>query len=443
MARIAKRLTTAASVEAVKPNPERQIDVPDVKVRGLALRVTPAGGKTWALRYRNAAGLQRRLGLGRYPAVSLSAARLAANAALLQIAGGGDPAGARQAARAAGRAGKLSTVADLIDAYLADAERGRHRPNGRPKRPGTLALDRYYFERHIKPKFGKTAIGELSRSQVQRFLDGFDAPSSARHCRAVLRQAYNWAIRNELAAANPAQLTSLPAPGQRERVLTDAELKAVWRGVEDPVISETGFAIRLAMVTLQRGGEVAGIHARELDRAARLWTLPGSRAKNHRTHIVPLSDSAVAALDAAFGGKDWKGYAFAARKGSKAAHMGRGAITRALRRLTVGLGIQDATPHDLRRTGATALTSERIGIPRFIVSRVLNQISDTGGAAAVTAIYDRSAYIVEKRQGLDAWAALLAEIVSGKTRSQNVVAIRPGGGAGRGAKPLTKGTNGH
>jgi hypothetical protein len=81
----------------------------------------------------------------------------------------------------------------------------------------------------------------------------------------------------------------------------------------------------------------------------------------------------------------------------------------------------EPSPHDLRRTGATALTSERIGIQRFIVSRVLNHASDTGDAAAVTAVYDRHAYLPEKRKALDAWAALLTEIAAGNERVANVV----------------------
>ena len=76
------------------------------------------------------------------------------------------------------------------------------------------------------------------------------------------------------------------------------------------------------------------------------------------------------------------------------------------------VGVADATAHDFRRTGATNLTGERLNFPRFIVSRVLNQISDHGGAAAVTGVYDRNQYLIEKRRALDAWARLLLEIVS-------------------------------
>jgi hypothetical protein len=75
----------------------------------------------------------------------------------------------------------------------------------------------------------------------------------------------------------------------------------------------------------------------------------------------------------------------------------------------------------LRRTGSTNITGERICIPRFIVSRVLNQLSDTGGAAAVTGIYDRNEYFSEKRRTLEAWSTLLVEITGDKKRGPNAV----------------------
>lgn len=52
---------------------------------------------------------------------------------------------------------------------------------------------------------------------------------------------------------------------------------------------------------------------------------------------------------------------------------------------------------------------------------VLNHTGDTGGAASVTAVYDRNAYLTEKRRALGAWADLLLEIVAGQPRASNVV----------------------
>jgi hypothetical protein len=82
-----------------------------------------------------------------------------------------------------------------------------------------------------------------------------------------------------------------------------------------------------------------------------------------------------------------------------------------MNRLTRTVGIEDATAHDFRRTGATNITGERIAIPRFIVSRVLNHISDTGDSAVVTGVYDRNAYLPDKRRALTEWAAFLQKIV--------------------------------
>lgn len=435
-----KPITTSASARAAKPDRTRQVDYPDSKIGGLALRITPAGKRTWTLRYRTLEGAQRRITLGTFPAQGIADARLAANKVLHDAAKGGDPARERQSAKASARSRRLNTVSDLIDQYFLDAEKGLHRPNARAKRKSTLELERAYYTRLIRPRFAKRPIEELSRAEIQQFLNKVSetAPASARHCRNVIRQAYNYAIRNEIAQKNPAQLTALAMPVSRDRVLTDDELRAIWRGAQDPaahaglhISTSMGLALCLAMVTLQRAGEVCGIHVDEISHATTgdkagsnaVWTLPGQRTKNHRTHIVPLSPLAleiieeVRALD-----PSESGYIFASPRND--GPITRHALSRAMKRLTQATGISNATVHDFRRTGSTNITSERIGRPRFIVSRVLNQISDTGGAAAVTGVYDRNEYLVEKRRALEAWAQLLEEVVYGIPRTANVIELK-------------------
>jgi integrase len=93
--------------------------------------------------------------------------------------------------------------------------------------------------------------------------------------------------------------------------------------------------------------------------------------------------------------------------------------------LCAALGIAPASPHDLRRTGSTALTSERIGVSPFIRSLVLAHRSDTGGGAAVSMThYDVNTYIAEKRRALAAWEDLLLEIVGERPRASNVSDMR-------------------
>ena len=135
--------------------------------------------------------------------------------------------------------------------------------------------------------------------------------------------------------------------------------------------------------------------------------------KGKRIHLVPLSDLAIALLAEARNMIGGSQYVFQSPR-EETNHLDRRSFTRAMNRIVKATGIARATPHDFRRTGATNMTSERISVPRFIVSQVLAHAGDTGGSAAVTGIhYDLNDYLVEKRNALEAWAHLLLTVVHG------------------------------
>ena len=96
-------------------------------------------------------------------------------------------------------------------------------------------------------------------------------------------------------------------------------------------------------------------------------------------------------------------------------------LTHALSGVFKALGIEKATTHDLRRTGSTALTSERLRVSPFIRSLVLSHVAkDDGGAAVSREHYDANSYIAEKRRALEAWEGLLLEVVGERVRPSNV-----------------------
>ncbi|MEO8667341.1 MAG: tyrosine-type recombinase/integrase, partial [Bauldia sp.] len=244
-------------------------------------------------------------------------------------------------------------MADLIEAYFEAAAKGKHRLNGRPKRASTLSEERRYFDRHIKPRLGARPVADLTRQEVQRLVDDIEgkAPGAARLTRNVIRQAYNFAIVHETADKNPAARTSVVKWKARERVLADDELRRVWAVCLDPdsatdldLSPGVALALRLAMLTLQRGSEVCGLHAAEIDLAGKLWTIPGTRTKNHRTHVVPLSAAAVDAIKDAFelavGRRADKpsGYAFPSPRDRKKP-ITRRALSRAMKRLGAAKGV--------------------------------------------------------------------------------------------------------
>jgi integrase len=93
-------------------------------------------------------------------------------------------------------------------------------------------------------------------------------------------------------------------------------------------------------------------------------------------------------------------------------------------RLIKALGIPLAGPHDLRRTGATLLASERGDVPPFIVSQVLNHTTDGGGGSMTTRRhYNLHLYAKEKRQALTIWEGLLLEIVGEREPIRNVTPL--------------------
>jgi integrase len=215
----------------------------------------------------------------------------------------------------------------------------------------------------------------------------------------------------------------------RTRTLTDAELKRLWDGLEQrtgltierddgeaqKVFLSRGvcIAIELAMFTLQRRGEVAGIHRSELDLERKTWIIPEDRTKGRAEHLVPLSDRAVALITAAFklhedrkkGASD---YLFPSPR-SNDKPIAPGAISHAVADLTAALTLDDASLHDTRRTGATGMAA--LGVAPFIVSKVLAH-KDAGGGATITARhYNLYQYIEEKRDALNRWAVRLEQLL--------------------------------
>lgn len=418
------KLTTDL-LKHVLPQAGKRIELRDDDEPGLIFRVTENGARTWSLRYRNAAGEQRRKGLGPFPAIGLAKAREEARKAKGAVAGGNDPVAQERTLRDAERRKKLNTLAGLAEAYFEAATAGTHRGGNvaRPKRAGTLGEERRVFDTLVKPKFGDRAVASITRVEITAFVSKQSkaAKSRGRHCRNIIRQVMSFAVREGIVDHNPALDIAVAMPKARQRVLSDDELRMFWRtcvmpeAVEDLALSKLmGVALRMAAVTLQRGGEVVGMRWSEIDRAAKTWLIPADRMKGKRPHLVPLSELALELLDQAAALTEGNGseFVFASPRTEDDAHIDRRAFSRAMKRIVDATEMAAATPHDLRRTGATALTSERLGIARFIVSQVLAHAGDTGGAATVTAQhYDVNDYLREKRRALDAWAALLNQIL--------------------------------
>lgn len=465
------RACAAARPKAGPDGKAVQTAFPDDDPKGLELRVSAEGRKVWCFRYRTLEGRQCRITLGVFAPgddeeaaegegdaqpeakpLTLKAARRKARQARAVVESGGDPAALKRNARATAKAETLRTFDQLADAYLAACERGEWRPKGRRKRARTLSDETKILKRHIRPALGGLGVKDVTRPTVKKMLramvaKGIAAQTNRAH--AVVRQIYSWAIAEERVDANPATgFAPLAEERPRARTLTDAELKALWAVLKNPgkpmieiggreprtfyLSRPVAIILQLAALLLQRRAEISGMRLAELNLDEATWLLPAERTKSGRPHMIPLPPRAVELIReamglAVFGGKTAPACVFPGlRDGAKAIRAD--SVSHALADAARVAGIEGITVHDLRRTGATAMASERLGVAPFLVSRVLGHNSDTGGAAAVTlqhyALHD---YAPEKRRALEAWSDLLQEVVGERPpREARLTAIAGG-----------------
>jgi integrase len=178
-------------------------------------------------------------------------------------------------------------------------------------------------------------------------------------------------------------------------------------GAEGQTGAGVRLSLRLALITAQRIGEVCSARLDHIDLGSdRTWTI--SNTKNGRTHIVPLSDLAVQVIEQATAGSEVGGKRYLFPSTGAKGHLRPDSVNTALTRDRNVVRIETRwTPNDLRRTAATSMG--RLGVNRFILSRVLNHTD-----SSVDGIYDRHDYLSQKRRALDLWAAELHRSFSGE-----------------------------
>lgn len=360
----------------------------DAELKGLGLKVTPKGKRTFFLFYRTLDHVQRKPRIGDYPAMRPEQARKMAQAMLAIVRGGGDPSATRQAKRAARDQGTLS---EYFPTYMKSKERANRK---------TLPEVERIFRYNILPVLGAKKPEEVTAQDVTRLLDAIEvrSVSVAWSVRRQLSAFYSWVMpRLPQAAINPMSNASRPPVlKSRDRVLTNTELKALWLALAlERVHWRTG--IRLLILTGQRREEVLSADCSEFDLPNRCWTIPAARSKNGKAHIVPLSDAAVRLLaDLPMG----TGPLFPS---------GTGATSKAAQRIRDAMpGVPHWRWHDIRRTVATGM--QRIGVRLEVTEAVLNHIS--GSRSGIAGLYQRHDWADEKREALNRWADEVAVIVA-------------------------------
>jgi len=381
--RRSRRVTfTARSIPRLAAE-RHAVDWFDSITPGLSLRVTPAGARTWYLLYRKGR-TARRVKLGTWPALDLSDARKLARKTRVRVESeGADPAHERKTAR------DVFTVDDLAALYLQHAVATKR----------TWRDDEWRLKRYILPAWKSRPVGEVTRADAHALLDKIvvaGKPTQANRVQALISKIWNFAIDRQHAGANICYRMGKRASERiRATVLSDIDLLTLWRALDDRP-GDAADALRLRLLTGQRGGEVHAINWADVDVKARVWTIPGEQAKNGRAHRVPLCPPVLALLEARHKARP---------EGEARVFPGLYHQREDLREFGAIHG-QAYRWHDLRRTVATRLAA--LGISEDTIGRVLNHAK-----RGVTAtVYNQHHYDAEKRSALEAWAVEIQRLVS-------------------------------
>ena len=377
-------------IQSLKPKDARY-DV--LEGDGFTLRVYPSGAKVFCYVYK-LAGTNRRLTLGRYPHLGLSAARALHRQALDARMLGHDPAGQKTV--------RVQTVGDLAEVYLEQWAKPRKR---------SWEEDQRILDVDILPKFKAVPVGALTRRQVLTMLQAIErrAPNQAWQVLKILRRMFNFALEQSFPGieANPCAHIKLSTEHKsKDRALTPAEIYAFWVGMERLRTSEPmRRALRTILATAQRPGEVLAMHRREID--GDWWTIPGERTKNKRPQRVYLTPWVKTLIG------DNDEYMFSYSEEPMANTAASTAVRRMFKRKDAkGLTMAPFTPHDLRRTAATLLGAA--GYTTHLIGKLLNHTDQT-----VTGIYNRHEYDKEKREMLEALEGILKGILEADPAAKN------------------------
>lgn len=413
---------TKAVIDNAKPE-TRDTFLWDSTLRGLGVKVTPAGSKVFVYQYRmgGRGSRLRRYTIGRHGELTLDAARRKAEELASQVRlDGCDPLEEKRSARA--KAAELAFVryAERFWRECLQVEwRSSHAQSYRA------------LELHALPRLGDKPLNAITRADIRAVIEPLrPQAATASLVFATLRRLFNWAIEREDIEQSP--LTGMkapPLPTSRDRVLSDEELRLVWLAA-DSLGYPAGAWIRLLVLTGARRTEAAALDWAELDRAAALWTLPAGRSKNARVALNPLSEAALGLLEEIArrlrpDGK-WPtgGAVFPTRDGTPIVGYSKIKLRldKAVTKLAEAEGVPAPTPwrlHDLRRTLATGL--QRLGTRLEVTEAVLNHVS--GSRGGIVGVYQRHSYLPEQLTALTAWASHIERIVAGSPAAANIVRL--------------------
>jgi integrase len=361
---------------------------------------------TYGYRYRDKqSGRQRWIGLGLHGELTPDQARRKALRVAAEVRSGGEVASAAAVAKKR-RVALAVNVDQLLDEFLARYVRNPERPLR-----GADHTERA-FRAYVRPRIGAKSIYSVTRLDIVELLDAVEdtaGPVMADRTLAYLRKAFRWwAARDDQFSPPivPGMARTRPKERARSRVLSDQEIRDVWKALDTAKVPKPFPAfVRTLLLTCQRRDEVSRMGWKEVD--GDVWEIPAERYKTGLPNAVPLTKAVCELL----GAPKKAGFVFSG-DGGKRALSGFSKSKRALDIAIAEIRKQEKREpmpnwrlHDLRRTGRSLMS--RAGVPSDHAERTLGHVLQ-----GVRGTYDRHDFLPEKKAALERLAALVGKILN-------------------------------
>lgn len=374
--------------------------------RGLYVLVQPTGSRLWRMDYRFD-GKRKTLALGKYPDVSLAAARDARDRARTRLAAEGDPSADRREHKRKRKIAAANTFEAVAREWLAKQAIA----------PVTLTKNTRMLESWAFPWIGTRPIGDITTAELLPVLQRIEQANkleTAQRTKQLCSGVFCYAVYTGRALTDPttALRGALATPKVRHRAsITDPKeigpLLRALDGYQGHFV--TVCALRLAPLLFVRPGELRHAEWTEFDLEAKEWRVPAPTMKMRKPHIVPLSEQAIAVLTELKPLTGEGRYVFPSSHG-RGRPMSENTVLAALRRL--GYSGDQMTGHGFRSMASTLLNEQ--GYNRDAIERQLAHTERN----KVRAAYNYAEYLPERRKMMQAWADYLDTLRLGS----NVVA---------------------
>lgn len=390
-----KRKLTYAFIKDT-PTPDKRTEIYDTLVKGMILRITPKGSKSFAYRYWYD-GKSKQRTIGSVDNYSLAEARDKAESWRRMLDNGIDPINEKQKNREAITLGEY--VREFINDYVETN-----------LKQSTQRTYKSRLNKILQADISKRTLKDIDRGDVRKFLkaESKDHPTNANRLHSIISKLFNEAIDDGYLVKNPIKgMDKISDEEPRDVRYTDDDIKAIWSAISqewEPMQS----LLKMLMITGQRLGETSKMKWSDIHN--RTWIIPikdqKTGKKTKKSHSVPLPNMALNILKKMKPINGESEYVFASQR-DQTGHLSH--FNGAIGRVRSATMLNDFRLHDLRHIVATKMIG--LGVEFIIVGKVLNH-KGLSANNAITSRYINDDMIEQKTQALNVWAGHLTELTS-------------------------------